>query len=79
MRRLPSLTLALLVLGVRADNAYHTPALDDLASFTTSLNGWSYFHRYFILSTVCDQPPANSYRRVKISGSPLVTATVCSK
>jgi hypothetical protein len=38
------LSLALLVLGISADDTYDASALDNLALFTTTLDRWSYFH-----------------------------------
>ena len=43
------LTLALLVLGVLADNHNAALALDDLALFAHGLHGRSNFHLYFLL------------------------------
>ena len=50
-----ALTLALLVLGVLADDHNSALALDDLALFTHGLNGRSYFHDKYLHSCKADE------------------------
>jgi hypothetical protein len=64
------LALALLVLGIGADDSHHTPTLNDFALFATSLNGRFYLHHphpfRYLTSSVCCRLQASEYLRFAI-------------